>query len=328
MRKKRFIMIFLLVGIMFVLSGCAYYSSEFDFEFKGGYMADKYVDLFIPIDENDEFYTQYNCDIEGDIEIPEDSEIANYNKDGYRSMLIHMKDSKLQISISDSEDYPDSHEKYNGTPCEINQWVFVPYYEGRYTDPYNEEMFLEFCKKYRKCHVAVFDGDGNILHISKQIPLVSLGNFYLQDISYNIEKNKIKPDYITSVEVFIFIVIVWLFSVAGAIGCIITLIVYKINHNQWDKTYKKYIIATSLFNVPSVLCIVVYIYTAFGKSLTIADFFINLFTILTTVNIYSISVPITILILCFFVFREKQLRLKKVLEEKHRQESLDISGKI
>ncbi|MDE6501453.1 MAG: hypothetical protein K2L10_05170 [Ruminococcus sp.] len=329
MRKTRFFIIaFVLVGIMFVFSGCAYYSSDFDFEFKGEYMADKYVDLLIPIDENDEFYTSYNCNIEGDIEIPENSEIVNYNKDGFRSMLIHMKESKLGISIRDSEYYPDSHEKYNGTPSEIRQWVRVPYYEGRYTDHYNEEMFLEFCNKYKKCYVAVFDGDGNIVQISKKIPLVSLGNFYLQDISYDVEKNRINPYYKQSVELSVFTSMVWLFSVVGVIGCIITLIVYKINHNQWDKTYKKYIIATSLFNVPSVLCIVVYIYTAFGKSLTIADFFINLFTILITVNIYTISVPITILTLCFFIFREKQLRLKKILEEKHRAESIDISEKI
>ncbi len=333
MKKIRFfIMAFVLVGIMFIFSGCAYYSDSFDFEFKGEYMADKYVDLLIPIDENDEFYTSYNCNIEGNIEIPENSEIVNYNKDGFRSMLIHMKNSKLSIVIRDSEDYPDSHEKYNGTPSEIRQWVRVPYYEGRYgfsnADPYNQEMFLAFCNKYKKCYVAVFDSDGNIVQISKKIPLVSLGNFYLQDISYDVEKNKIQPHYITSTEVFAFTVIVWLFSVVGAIGCIITLIVYKINHNQWDKTYKKYIIASSLFNVPSVLCIVVYIYTAFGKSLTIADFFINLFNILITVNVYTISVPITILTLWFFIFREKQLRLKKILEEKHRAESLDISEKM
>ena len=170
MRKIRFFIVaFVFVGIMFVLSGCAYYSDRFDFEFKGEYMADKYVDLLIPIDETDEFYTPYNCNIEGDIEIPENSEIVKYNKDGYRSMLMHIKEADLSISICDSEHYSDSHEKYNGTPSEIRQWIGVPYYEGRYNDPYNEEMFLEFCNKYKKCRVAVFDKDGNILQISKKI---------------------------------------------------------------------------------------------------------------------------------------------------------------
>ncbi|MBD5160399.1 MAG: hypothetical protein HDT23_09200, partial [Ruminococcus sp.] len=128
MRKKRFIMIFLLFGIMFVLSGCGqYYSDIFNFKFQGEYMADKYVDLLIPIDETDEFYTPYNCHISGDIEIPEDSEIVNYNKDGYRSMLMHVKDLRLEIHIHDSEGHHNTHEEYNGTPYEITQWLRVPY---------------------------------------------------------------------------------------------------------------------------------------------------------------------------------------------------------
>ncbi|MDE6665853.1 MAG: hypothetical protein K2K14_06660 [Ruminococcus sp.] len=321
-------MTFVLVGIMFVLSGCAYYSDTFDFEFKGEYMADKYVDLLIPLDETDEFYTPYNCNIEGDIKIPENSEIVNYNKDGYRSMLMHIKESDLSILIRDSEHYPDSHEKYNGTPYEIRQCIGVPYYEGRYNDRYNEEMFLEFCNKYKKCRVAVFDKDGNIIGVSRKIPLVSLGNFYLQDISYDVESDIIKLYYKTSVEIFIFIIIVWLFSLIGVIGCIITLIVYKINHNQWDRTYKGYIIASFLFNVPTALLIIMYIYVALGKAISFVGFFMNLFTILINVNVYAIGIPITIVTFLFFVFREKQLRLKKYLEEKHRAESLDISEKM
>ncbi|MDE7138198.1 MAG: hypothetical protein K2O29_07055, partial [Ruminococcus sp.] len=237
MRKTRFfIMAFLLVGIMFILSGCAYYNDHFDFEFNGEYMADKYVDLLIPLEETDEFYTDYNCNIEGNIEIPKNSEIVNYNKDGFRSMIMHIKGSRLYISITDSEHYPASHEKYNGTPSEIRQCVNVPYYEG-ISDTYNTNMFLKFCNKYKKCCVAVFDKDGNIIQISKKIPLVSLGNFYLQDISYNVEQNRIKPSYIMSKEILVFIDMVWLFSLIGTIGCIITFIVYKINNNTLDRTY-------------------------------------------------------------------------------------------
>ncbi|MCM1506251.1 MAG: hypothetical protein NC177_03820 [Ruminococcus flavefaciens] len=315
MRKKFFIMVFLLAGVMFIFSGCAYYSDNFDFKFKDEYMADKYVDLLIPLEENDEFYTPYNCNIEEDIKIPEDSEIVNYNKDGYRSMLMHIKESRLHIFI----------DNYENT---IHQLVFVPYYEGRYHDTYNEEMFLEFCNKYKKCRVAVFDKDGNIIQISKKIRLVSLGNFYLQDISYDVENNKINPDYAISVEFFAFIVIVWLFSAVGMIGSIITMIVYKINHNQWDRTYKSYIIASSLFNVPSAILFVMYIYSALGLSVSFTDFLMHLIGILISINIYAVPVIVNILVLRFFVFRERQLRLKKKLEEKHRAESLDKSENI
>lgn len=313
---KIFIMTAVFIGIMFVLSGCAYYSDSFDFEFNGEYMADKYVDLLIPLDETDEFYTDYNCNIYGDIEIPENSEIVKYNKDGYRSMLMHIKESKLHISIDDSEGVPDCSEKYNGIPSEICQYIYVPYYEGRYNDPYNTEMFLEFCNKYKKCRVAIFDSNGNIVQISKKIPIVSLGNFYLQDISYDIEKNRVKPYYITPVEIFIFIIITWLFSLIGVTGCIITLIVYKVNHNQWDRTYKGYIIASSLFNVPNAILIILDLYCnlvlSFSKTgifINITVFFTDTFHTLLQLGIIAVIGPIiNVGVLVFFIFKQKHLK--------------------
>lgn len=320
-----FIMTAMLIGIMFIFSGCAYYSDTFDFEFKGEYMADKYVDLLIPLDETDEFYTPYNCNIEGDIEIPENSEIVNYKKDGFRSMLMHIKESDLSILICDSEHYPDSHEKYNGTPHEIRQCIGVPYYEGRYNDRYNEKMFLEFCNKYKKCRVAIFEKDGNILQISKKIPLVSLDNFYLQDISYDVENNILNPNYIMSKEILAFIEIVWLFSLIGTIGCIITFIVYKINHNPWDRTYKGYIIASSLFNVPNAILIIINLYCTLAFSvaktgifMNITAFFTDTFDMLLQLGIIAvIGSIINVGILVFFIVCEKRL-------QKYRK-NLDIS---
>lgn len=306
MRKTRFfIMIFVLVGIMFVLSGCGcgvHYSDHFDFKFHGGYMADKYVDLLIPIDENDEFYTPYNCNIKGDIRIPEDSEIVNYNKDGYRSMLIHMKESRLEIS----------------TDFGIRQWVCVPY-----CDDGRDEKFAEFCNKYKKCYAVVFDIKGNILHISKKIPLVSLRNFYLQDISYNVEKNKIKPEYIESENLSYFTLEVWLLSVAGTIGCIITLIVGELNHYRPIVSYKGYgyIIASAIFNIPVVLLIMLFLYMAFGESWTIVDFFINLLDIFIG-YLSFIFMPINIGVLIHFI------RLIQLEKETAYEKNLDISGKI
>lgn len=300
MRKTRFfIMAFVLIGIMFVLSGCGvHYSDHFDFYFQGEYMADKYVDLLIPIDENDEFYTPYNCNIEGDIEIPENSEIVKYNKDGYRSMLIHMRRSRLEISMKDSEGYYNSQEEYNGIPSEICQWVCLPYYDM----PENEEMFLKFCNKYKKCYAVVFDGNGNILHISKKIPLVSLGNFYLQDISYNLERNRIKPDYVVSEGLSYSVVEVWLLSVVATIGSIITLIVGKLNQNRPIISYKEYgyIIASAIFNIPVAVLILTFLYMAFGTSFTIVDFFINLLDIFIG-YLSFIFMPINIGVLIHFI---------------------------
>jgi len=331
MRKtKFFIMAFVLVGIMFLFSGCGWHcSTNFSFEFYDEYMADKYVDLLLKFDETDELYTDYNCNIrirksgEDDViftEIPKNSEIVNYNKDGYRSMLMHMKDADLDIFIRDSEVYPDYREEYNGTPSKIEQDMYLPdELFVKCMDGYGEEAFLRFCNKYRKCRVAVFDKDGNIVQISKKIPLVSAGDFYLQDISYSIEKNIIRPYYIESASISYLIAELSFLSLIGTICCIITLIVYKVKQNGLIVSYKGYIIASSIFNIPIALLTIVDIYCALGASLTITDFFINLLTTLTNMNIFLIIILISICILINFIQLEKTLRMKK---------SLDISEKM
>ncbi|MCM1357966.1 MAG: hypothetical protein NC205_05175, partial [Prevotella sp.] len=204
---------------------------------------------------------------------------------------------------------------------EIYQCIGVSYYGDCYKDyPYDDEdMFLKFCDKYKKCHIAVFDKDGNILQISKEIPLVSAGNFYLQDISYSVEKNIIRPYYIESASISYLIAELFFLSLIGTICCIITLIVYKVKQNGLIVSYKGYIIASSIFNIPIALFIIVNIYCALGASLTITDFFINLFIILKNMNIFLIIILINICILINFIQLEKKLHLKK---------NLDISGKI
>lgn len=335
-RIKFYFLSAVLIGVMFIFYGCAYYDTSLDFEFKGDYMADKYVDLLIPIDETDERYIDYNCNIKKDrgnseddliIEIPEDSEIVNYNKKGYRSMLMHMRDAHLYVMTYDSENCPDYSKKYNGIPYEIKQNLFLPHeWTGKYP-PYGEGAFLEFCEKYKKCYAAVFDKDGNILQISKKISLVSLGNFYINDTTfYDVKKNKIEPHYIRSSELVAFQAAFLLLIPMGTIGCIITLIVDKIRQNKLIVSYKWYIMAASVFNVPTVLYVFTSIYCAFGLSISIAVFFLNLIKMLLNIGIFAIAVFVNVGVLKHFIIYEKKLRRRALLEEKYREEkNSDIS---
>lgn len=127
-------------------------------------------------------------------------------------------------------------------------------------------------------------------------------------------------------KISIFIAKMWLLSVVGMIGCIITL--KKANRNKSIASYKGYIIKSSIFNIPTALFIIAFIYYALGTLLTIADFFINLLTILKDISILLIFILVNIGILIHFIRLEKKLRMKKYLEEKYREEHLDISEKI
>lgn len=107
------------------------------------------------------------------------------------------------------------------------------------------------------------------------------------------------------------------------VGCIIILIVDKINQNKPIVGYRGYIIAASIFNIPTVLFTLISIYSAFGLSTTVAGFFIKLLTVLLKLNIGLIGIPINIGVLMHFINFEKRLR-KRI----RKQNELDISRQI
>lgn len=75
------------------------------------------------------------------------------------------------------------------------------------------------------------------------------------------------------------------------------------------------IIASSIFNIPTALFIIICIYSAFGLLTTIADFFINLLAILLKINIGLVGIPITIGVLIHFINFEKFHR-KRIIQQK------------
>lgn len=270
-------MIIMLVGIMFIFSGCAYYNTYFSMEFEGSYMADKYVDLLIPIDENDERYTEYNIpDIKNMPHIPENSEIVTYNKDNYRSMLMHMKGSNISIWIEDSEEYPDYHENYNGIPAKVTHSIDLPAEWLSSADPYGEEAFLEFCDKYKYYRVAVFDNEGNIINISDRLPMKLLGYYTYGEIEYDPQNNTIKQTYILSVEMYMIKILLYLLSIVFAVISILLFIVFDCRHKERERNCIKYIVISAFLNIPMLITILWHmIISVFGSTsvkFAISDF--------------------------------------------------------
>lgn len=57
----------------------------------------KYIDMLLPINENDKYYVPYNVDNLKQFNIAKESEIVTYFKDGYRSYTFHISDSYSQM---------------------------------------------------------------------------------------------------------------------------------------------------------------------------------------------------------------------------------------
>lgn len=169
------------------LSGChAMYPIHFEFD--GNYMADKTIDILIPIDENDENYrestiryfdilvkygqlhSKYND--ETVTEELKQTEIERYNENGYRSMLCHFP----------TQDFSRSSIDDNKIRMSI------------YLDSKNE--YIRLCDKYKSFRLAVIGSRGEILSISEEIPFKSSKEYYLDNnVAYDPVKNAISPEY-------------------------------------------------------------------------------------------------------------------------------------
>lgn len=258
---KMLLITVMLAGIMFIFSGCAYYNTIFSVECDGGYMADKYVDLLIPIDENDEYYTEYN-NLDENIKfsndmphIPEESEIVAYDRDGYRSMLMHLECSHLTKDIRDSEGFCYDNKNYNGVPAKVCYNIFLPNeWIRKSNDPYGDDVFVEFCGKYEYYRLAVFDGEGNIIQISERMPMKLLGSYTNCDIEYDPENNTIRQGYIMSKEQLLFWRVLVLIAMFFALISLILLIVFNVRARRTNRrNCKIYVVISAFMNIPMLI---------------------------------------------------------------------------
>lgn len=304
-RHKKILLLFVILGCMFMLTGCAYYNTSFDFDFDGDYMADKYVDLLIPIDESDERYTDLNDVVlngesSDDLRnIPKDSEIVTYSKDGYRSMLMHMKGARLDTAFNG-----EGSDGNSGIINEVYQRVYLPQeWHQKNRDPHGEEAFLEFCDKYKKARAAVFDSEGNILHISKKFSLSKLGYSYIYELEYDISADKIICTHIESSEVFAFRSLMSLISVIGTLILLILLIVHEFFNYITEKGSRGYIIIAVMICIPSALSILLRMTSSIVCAPNLLKGIMEIF--ISLLSLITISCIFNFLILRYFIKSHK-----------------------
>lgn len=150
--KSKIKILLMLIVTACLLSGCAWLSRSFDIELTDEKHENVYVDMLLPFDTDDNFYTDYNENANNTTMpvLDKNCELAEYNEDGYRSMFVHYSGAGLyqsvlnDNSVSRSISLPDALLELDSTP-------------------YGEEAFMAFCSKYKKCRFAAFDEKGNIL---------------------------------------------------------------------------------------------------------------------------------------------------------------------
>ena len=245
--KSKIKILLMLIVTACLLSGCAWLSSSFSIELTDENHENVYVDILLPFDNDDKFYTDYNENAFNTTMpvLDKNCELAEYNEDGYRSMFVHYSGAGLYQSVLNDNS--------------IIRTIHPPQVLYKLdTTPYGEEAFMDFCSKYKKCRFAAFDDKGNILCVSKDVKLKKFPDNYIYETTeWNIAENKIKPHYLISTTGLLILMLMSL----GSIACLIfQLIINSIYNRMYQKGNRRCLTILILsgictaFSLIAVLC--------------------------------------------------------------------------
>lgn len=200
--------ILILVTFMVFLSGC-HATYPITVTVNGENMSDKKIDILIKIDKDSPHFRD-NAHIGGNviqknpkINIPE---IADYNVDGYRSMLFHYGLSDYTMEKTDDSTY-----------------TAKLYLNGKWE-------FKKICDDFKTFKIAIIDNDGNILKVSEECSFKLRENVILDKTEYDYVTNTVTPKYIynrslTVVLVeFLMILLIRIMPIPAFIGFIVLIL--------------------------------------------------------------------------------------------------------
>lgn len=177
MAMKRFVRIFGVLAVLLtaaLLAGChAMYPITVNVS--GSSIDDEFVDILLPIDEDDTDYLMIN-DMAGYVLNMEDTgvmrtELYSYCDGGYRSMLIHHGLSDYRIT-------------HGSNTAEVNLYLN------------GQKDFTEMCDKYRTFKIALVDRNGNILDVSEKFDLSTYKGVYVDKINYDRSTGRFDVSYL------------------------------------------------------------------------------------------------------------------------------------
>ena len=167
---KYILYMLILITFMVFLSGC-HGEYPITVTVNNENMSDKKIDILIQIDRDSPDYRDKAYYGENVIK-KSNPEIADYNVDGYRSMLCHYRLSDYEMEKTDDSTYT----------AEL-------YLNGKYE-------FKQLCDNYKNFKIAVLDNDGNILKVSEEHSFKLRKNVILDKIEYDYVTNTVNTEYI------------------------------------------------------------------------------------------------------------------------------------
>jgi hypothetical protein len=140
----------------------------------GDDLSDKKIDLLVKLRSRTYYYDKNDFTVSSQpfIKIDSDSEISDYDVDGYRSSIFHYI----------VEDY----ETERTADGKVIAKLLLE----------NKNEFVQFCENCESAKVAVIDNNGKILQISDAFDICPENKVFIDNIEYDYSSNTVEPLYI------------------------------------------------------------------------------------------------------------------------------------
>ncbi|MDE5764104.1 MAG: hypothetical protein K2I00_03970 [Ruminococcus sp.] len=217
-------------------------------------MADKIVDILVPIDKDDIKYTDFNTYSDADyhnFSYPPESEIVEYSVDGYRSICVHYSEVKGFRKVVKDKDSSHMDKNYDRNSIE---------YVTINIDVGSETYYTRLCNKYETFKIALLDENGSILQITEEIPFVTKGGFRLDNnIKYDPETNTVEENYINddkTVSAICFALLI--LSLLSSFWATVIALIFIVEERLYREKYWKYALIYGIMSVPAVILAVLW----------------------------------------------------------------------
>lgn len=175
-----------------------------------------YVDLLLPISEDNEDYVDFNESNGKKFSIQNDSEIVKYNKDGYMSYTFHIKNIDSYIKPIKNE----------------NKYARVEFFKNEEALP-TSDTYYNFCHKYKTAKMAYLDKNGNIISVTNQIRITQFDLFNRSpQTNINLIGSELSIEFSYGPPFFILFFLFWFLCALVIITPIIVFIVNAIRKRK------------------------------------------------------------------------------------------------
>lgn len=253
--------------------------------YTNGNMKGHFIDMLIPIGEDDEMWTDfaptektyYSYSYDSFANVTPDSEIVKYSEDGFHSMLMHMKN------------------------------ICYPSRELCFGFDFEDEIEREsFCQKYGEFRLAEIDGEGNICCVTDTYSLRSGMFHHIKSIDYYSENGEVRVTYMADEKFTSFVVYIALISFTVDIILFVILLAAVLFLRRGFENIRRWAVICGVCGVPALVYTLLGAYDSFMCMNSFSAAAVDFADSWLSTAVLLICVPLGLFIAFFLCYRKEK----------------------